>query len=131
MDNNPTVPWSSIGAYIKDRCASKGINYSKLAQDLGVKRAHISRLVLDKVTPAPETCKRLADYFGDSPIITLRAAGWLNEADMGNEEFVQELIKAYATDPSLRLLFDLYLLLGTNEKRESFIKAAMAAWQSK
>lgn len=127
----PELPWSTFGEYVDTRIRSKGLSRRQVSLELGIDPSHVTRLIKGKVTPAPDTCKRIARYFGDPVSFPLRLAGWLDATDVTVDEFMIEFVTAFMEDPNLQLLYQTYLEQGSPEARRAFVRSIRAAFGQK
>lgn len=125
------LPWKTFGEYVDARIQSKGISRKQFALDLEIDPSHITKLIKGKVTPSPETCKKVARYFGDPTVLTLRLAGWLDGYDVSLDDYFHEMVVAFMNDPELRLLYQTYLEQGSPEARRAFVRSIRAAFGQK
>jgi transcriptional regulator with XRE-family HTH domain len=125
------MPWKTFGEYLDARLRSRGMTQRQLAMDLEVDPSHLTRLIKGKVTPSIATCRKVAEYFGDPTILTLRLAGWIDARDVDMKEFLHEMVVAFTNDPDLQLLYQTYLEQGTPEARRAFVRSIRAAFGQK
>lgn len=102
-----------------------------MAAELDFAPAHLSRIGTGKTKPNPETCKRIADYFGDPVILVLRLAGWVDDDDITADDFMKLFYAAIKDDPDLQLLFEVYQQQKTPAKRHAFVRSIQAAFGGK
>lgn len=131
--NAPLVAlsWQNLGEYLTERREQRGLSLRGLAAELKVAPAHLSRIATGKTKPYPDTCKRIADYFGDPVILVLRLAGWVEDEDIPADEFMKAFYAAIKDDPDLKLLFEVYQQQETPEKRSAFVRSIQAAFGHK
>ena len=125
------MPWKGLGDYILERSRQHSLSLRKLAAELNIDPSHLSRIVKGKVTPYPETCKRIAEYFGDPVALVLRLAGWIDESDVDVNEFMRQFYVVIKDDADLKLLYEIYMKQETPEKRHAFVRAILAAFGGK
>lgn len=114
-----------------ERRQQRGLSLRGLATELEVAPAHLSRLANGKTKPNPDTCKRIADYFGDPVILVLRLAGWVEDDDITADEFMKLFYAAIKDDPDLQILFEVYQQQKTPAKRHAFVRSIQAAFGGK
>ena len=111
--------------YIKRRLQERGLSGRAAARAMGVSNSYFARVTSGRVTrPGVGFCVKLADLFGDSPVMVLRLAGWLPE---DNEDVpVEEVRHLIAENPQLATLARIYQSLHP-EARELFFALVRAA----
>ncbi len=129
-DISPDLPWKSFPEYLEARRQASGLSLRGLAAALSIDPSHLSRLASGKVNPYPDTCRKIAAYFGDPVSLTLRLAGWIDSEDVEVDEFMREFAAALRDDPNLKLLYELYLEQEPTE-RKNFVRSLRAAFGSK
>lgn len=81
----------TIGKYLADLRAEKGISQRELAEKSGISNTEISRLESGKrVNPSPATLKAIAEAFGVEYSDLMKAAGYIEEVH--EEDSFYELV---------------------------------------
>jgi transcriptional regulator with XRE-family HTH domain len=124
------LQWKSFPEYLEARRAASGLSLRGLAAALGLNPSHLSRLATGKVTPYPDTCRKIAVYFGDPVSLPMLLAGWIDKSDVPVDEVMREFAASLRDDPNLMALYDLYLEQKPAE-RENFVRSLRAAFGSK
>ncbi|MBP7692693.1 MAG: helix-turn-helix transcriptional regulator [Anaerolineales bacterium] len=122
------LSWQNLGEYLTERREQRGLSLRGLAAELEVAPAHLSRIATGKTKPNPDTCKRIAEYFGDPVILVLRVAGWVDDEDITADDFMKLFYSAIKDDPDLQILFKVYQQQNTPEKRHAFVRSIQAAF---
>jgi transcriptional regulator with XRE-family HTH domain len=115
-DSEAAVP---LCRYIEQRLSQLGISGREVAECVGVTPTYLSRVKVGKVKPSCQFCIRLAECFGDSPIMVLRLVGHLPPAD---DTLAHEITERITTDPLLVDLLQTY-----RDIRSETLRAALVA----
>ena len=87
---------ATIGDFIKDITAQRGLSLRGLAREIGINASTVSRWRDGKQVPSPESCKILADYLSASTEHILVLAGHLRPLHKEDKERLPEF-REYAT----------------------------------
>lgn len=126
IDKKSTLPWKTFGEYVNARCEGKSLSKRQLAFDLEIDPAHLTRLTQNKVHPLPETCVKVARYFGDPAVIVLQLAGWIEDEDVDLIQFFAEFRDVMSESDDLRNLLAEFKKLETLDDRHDFIDQFVA-----
>jgi hypothetical protein len=68
--------YESLSDYITARAREIGYNSVSLSEALGFGRSYINAVIHGQFLPSRSRCQQIAEFFGDSPNIILRLAGY-------------------------------------------------------
>lgn len=69
----------TLGEFLREAVRRKGVSLGQASLDLGHSRNWLEAIANGRIKrPRPETCKALAEYFGEDPNYILQLAGYLS-----------------------------------------------------
>lgn len=115
-----TVPPSQrqaqqFGSWFSEQAASRGMNQGEIARHVGVTRQAVSRWVLGKERPRPETCVKIARAFDMSPQDVLARAGHVAPVDDARQALI-ELVRYLPEERLVEAARYLRFLIGEERK---------------
>lgn len=84
--------YTSIGDYLKRRCAKKKISLMQLDVALGFSRRYSYAVVAGQITPSPARLNQYAEFFGDAPHIPRVLAGLESPAPVVKDRTLREVV---------------------------------------